>query len=306
MKKCFILLCLVLLLALCVGCVSDSVHVSSEWESSQLTSVEESVDFDEMSSTNELEASVESTITVYSDIPTQSYVSQPYSSSTVSKYSVASKTPAASKPTTSKSEAAKPVTKKAVTDAVHETIKDPYDGYVYQYHIPQVNLSGNLADEVNQKMRADGNEWLNRAKQDQKNGSSIINGDYNYTWGSYNKVISVLVKGKYPNDSVEYHVYNVFSDTGKQASNTDLRQMYGLSQQQLTNLLVKKAGECFKTKYKGVNAEPFYSEQYNKTVATSNANQSDLFINQSGKLCSVTKIYSLAGADYYYHVLTLS
>ncbi|MBR6549190.1 MAG: hypothetical protein IKT68_06565 [Clostridia bacterium] len=183
-----------------------------------------------------------------------------------------------------------------VTDAVYELVKDSYNGGWSEYHIPKINLPNDLAENVNREMLAEGEKTLPDSGLER----------YDYFWQYANRVVSVLVRKCYPNDCDYYKVYNVSVDTGMRLTNDDLRQMYGLTEQQLTDLLIQKAGQRFIEYYSSFPHTADYVDQYNKTITAENVAGSMLFINQSGDLCSVTCIYSMAGANTYWRLLNLT
>ncbi len=184
-----------------------------------------------------------------------------------------------------------------VTDAVCEFVQDPYNPGLYEYHIPKINLPNDLAENVNRMMLAEGEKAL---------ANSDARERYDYFWQYANRVVSVLVRECYPNGCDYFEVYNVSIDTGKRLTNDDLRQMFGLTEQQLTDLLIQKAGQRFIESYSNHPHTADYVDQYNKTITAENVAGSMLFINQSGDLCSVTCIYSMAGANTYWRLLNLT
>ena len=67
----------------------------------------------------------------------------------------------------------------------------------------------------------------------------------------------------------------------------------------------------FKTIYGNISSysgeTSFYTEQYNKTISASNCNIDTqmIYLDQYGNLEVVANIYSLAGAESYYHVINI-
>ncbi len=49
----------------------------------------------------------------------------------------------------------------------------------------------------------------------------------------------------------------------------------------------------------------FAEDQYHKTVMDENLQDTQLFVNGNGHLCMVVRIFSMAGADWYWHVVEL-
>ena len=204
-----------------------------------------------------------------------------------------------------------PVLENPVTDALFETVKDPYDGTAYEYRIPRVNLPGDLAKDANQKMLADGMAWLQDPYNALSDKTSIVNGDYRYSWAYQKGVVSVLVVGEYMSDDSVCFVYNVSATTGQLLSDSELLALYRIDRDTLMERLERKAEDCFVKAHRGVNSadaelKEMYDEARRFTVSKENLEQSLLFINASGDLCSVTAIGALAGSGYYYHPLNLT
>ncbi len=195
-----------------------------------------------------------------------------------------------------------------VTDAVYETLTDPFSSQVYYYHIPKINLPNNLADTINETMLSDAEEFMEDARKSIVGGYSITHAGYNYVWGHNDSVVSVVTGRFFNTPGLDYTTYNLSFDTGEILSNDDLGQLYGFSPQELTDLIIDKAGKRFEENYKEAKegAGDFYYSQYDRTVTAENANNSQLYINENGDLCCVATIYSLAGAESYKHLLNLT
>lgn len=204
-----------------------------------------------------------------------------------------------------------PALENPVTDALFETVQDPYDGTAYEYRIPRVNLPGDLAKDANQKMLADGMEWLQDPYNALSDKTSIVNGDYCYSWAYQKGVVSVLVVGEYMSDDSACFVYNVSATTGQLLSDSELLALYRIDRDTLMQRLERKAEDCFVKAHADVNSanaenKELYDEARRFTVSKENLEQSLLFINESGDLCSVTAIGAMAGSGYYYHPLNLT
>lgn len=195
-----------------------------------------------------------------------------------------------------------------VTDAVYETLADPFSSQVCYYHIPKINLPNSLADTINETMLNDAEEFMEDARKSIDGGYSITHAGYNYVWGHNDSVVSVVTGCFFNTPGLEYTTYNLSLDTGETLSNDDLGQLYGFSQQELTDLIIDKAGKRFEENYKEAKegAGDFYYSQYNRTITEENANNSQLYINENGDLCCVATIYSLAGAESYKHLINLT
>ena len=195
-----------------------------------------------------------------------------------------------------------------VVDAVYKELTDPFDSNVCYYHIPKINLADGIADEINQIMLDDGEAFMADAYDSIDMDVSIISSGYNYVWGYKDNIVSVVTGKFYNTPGLGYTVYNLSMDTGEILDNADLREFYNFSEEELTELIISKAGDKFEEKYADIKEQvgDFYNMQYEKTVTEENANDIKLYINEDGDLCCVATIYSLAGAEAYQHLLNLT
>ena len=60
----------------------------------------------------------------------------------------------------------------------------------------------------------------------------------------------------------------------------------------------------FEKSFSGIAKDSMYQDRHDKSVDPENfKSDCQLFINDEGALCMIVKIYSMAGADYYYHLM---
>ena len=104
---------------------------------------------------------------------------------------------------------------------------------------------------------------------------------------------------------VDYEIYNVNINTGKPVSNADILKSKNIEEQEFLNKLSK----CYEDKFIelwGYLKDDYeeYTRLYNKTVSTANYNmQVPMFMDSTGNINVVGRIYSAAGADYYDYII---
>lgn len=63
---------------------------------------------------------------------------------------------------------------------------------------------------------------------------------------------------------------------------------------------------CFYSLYGSFkDTDDYYDVVYNETIASENVAEALPYIDENGTLGAVAKIYSMAGANYYYHMVTV-
>ena len=104
---------------------------------------------------------------------------------------------------------------------------------------------------------------------------------------------------------IDYEVYNVNVNTGKPVSNADILKSKNIEEQEF----LSKLSKCYEDKFIelwGYLKDDYeeYTRLYNKTVSTANYNmQVPMFMDSTGNINVVGRIYSAAGADYYDYII---
>lgn len=206
-----------------------------------------------------------------------------------------------------------------VTDAFTytKTIKDIHDE-VFSYKIPKININSDDVNEINKEIN---DKIISQAKKCvsflEKNESVGLY-KVNYLYYINNDILSIVINSNHDNSIVAYYVYNIDIKSGKRVKNEELIKMNNMTKEQFTNKLQSATGNKFIEKYGEINdylktqnfegSKEMYQSQYNNTISTSNCNADNqmIFLDANGKINVVAKIYSLAGADAYYHIVNLN
>ena len=192
---------------------------------------------------------------------------------------------------------------------------DPQESFTVR--LPQVNVDSEYAAAVNSEI------WDKYYEE-----PLYSSGDVDYTWAQNGDILSLVIRyDTYMNDVVEWDVYNIDLTTGRQASADALLQYAGLSQASYMSRLEEALDEVFTEKYaiSGLyytedekseqEASPgsdffaqqtaFWEAQRAATVSAENLAECRPYLDASGRLCVIAKIYSIAGATYYEHSIVL-
>lgn len=215
-----------------------------------------------------------------------------------------------------------------VTDAFTytKTIKDIYDE-VFSYKIPKINIDSDDVNEINKEINE---KIISRAKEYvpilEKNDSVGLY-EVGYLYYINNNILSVVINLNFDADVVDYYVYNIDINTGKRISNEDILKIKNMTEKQFEEKLSSAAKIKFINKYGSKDthmdnlkySDAFYKEselkeqesiyvtQYNQTISRSNCkiDNNKIYLSNNQNLNVVTKIYSLAGANEYEHILNL-
>lgn len=183
-----------------------------------------------------------------------------------------------------------------------------------KFNIPQINLSGDAVANINAEIWAtlydgivvDVSEWWN---QEHYEGSESIT----YNWYLNNDILSLVIES-HPVDWAwtDYYVYNIDITTGKELSSEALFEDYGISVTEYKGLAEQVLGSKFWSAWDRTNENfqnnnfiSWFNEALQKTISQENIDQTFPYINDKGELCMIAKVYSLAGADYYWNNLNM-
>ena len=206
------------------------------------------------------------------------------------------------------------VSRELVTDAYTETYTDEFGTYVWR--VPKIMLSGDNVESINDEI------WETLfAGAVSQNHEGIQQGDtfvaydvIDYTWAVNGNILSLVTTINSSTMSwTDYDVYNVDVTTGSKLSRDTLLNTYGYSLDEYYKLAEQVLGSKFWSGWDRDNENfqnnsfvSWFNDALQKTISQENIDQSFPYINSKGELCIIAKIYSLAGADYYWNNLNMS
>lgn len=185
----------------------------------------------------------------------------------------------------------------------------------YYYHIPSIRIPGVDATEVNQQMYYELYSFINQYVYENPDYPYL--GDMGYMWAVRDGIVSVVtevVVGPDSSPDPMYVIYNVDISTGLRISDEDLLASFGLSPEDYRAQVEAAVERTYLELYQAYFEEnqddadltDLYQQQYAKTISGDNVNKAHPYIDESGELCIVADIYSLAGGDSYRHLIALS
>ena len=193
-----------------------------------------------------------------------------------------------------------------VTDAYSDAFTDDYD-CEYCFHIPQFNLYGDLAQQVNQTIYDRCYSILERdaySCMDEYGYSEL--GKMLYCWGYQGDLASVVIE---TNASMwadtQYQVYSISTATGSEVSMDDFLAIYGMDRESFYDLVHSRLNQYWDEMriHRDNVGNDFFNDRVTRTLADENIRKAVPFINPDGGLSFVANIYSLAAGDCYWHLI---
>lgn len=188
---------------------------------------------------------------------------------------------------------------------------DKKEDLVYDYYttklngstsrIPVINLDNDNIKDINDDIKELTEDKLKEAeKLVSEDNFGLINVDYR--WYQNDEVLSLILVLRYGTGKNEYHVFNVSTTDGKNIENTKILDMAKISDDDFIDKCVDATKDYFDKLY-DVN-DPIYTEATGYSTARANTVDEDnfsvsrtqMYLNDSGELMIVAKIYTLAGA----------
>jgi len=199
-----------------------------------------------------------------------------------------------------------------VTDAYSNFFADAISHEVCCYHIPQIELPDQTADRINSEMYDSMYAFLEE-NECFGAGEPFI-GSLAYGWGVKDDIISIITAAPDVWGGTEFEVYNVSVTTGERLDDTKLFEKFGIGSDAFSECVKTALGEKYDRIYEQAHASnkdnfsfmQMYRECRNKTIADSNVAAAVPFIGEDGELCVVAKIHSLAGAEEYCYLVSVT
>lgn len=179
----------------------------------------------------------------------------------------------------------------------------------YSFHVPQIFAESPVVDAINAEIRANFGKRVEAQFQNMDGGFSLWS--WHTEWHAYwnGKQLFLLVTADENGGFHDYGVYGYDFETDSRITKEMILAQRGIREVYYQENLREKTRLMFEDLYAGAlqangEASAFYNAQLEKTISDENLEDAVLFINQFGDLEAVTRIYSLAGAEWYYHLVT--
>lgn len=182
--------------------------------------------------------------------------------------------------------------------------------YTYSYGLPCINDDTEGARAINADIEdVFGNQIL-AAHQDMEDKLSLYLIDTGYHGEVWEDVLTLVIVAHTDWGDDQYGVYSYEVTTGRWLSTRDLLDRMGISEEEFLETCRVKFREFFEDQYKDLPKdlrETYGYDQYLARVDDELYLSMDLRIypSESGELIAVAPIVSMAGADFYWHLLPL-
>ena len=196
-----------------------------------------------------------------------------------------------------------------VSDALSYSGSGEMEGF--EYHIPKINLDDSATVQLNQeiydtlkyeRLEADVSEY------------GYAEHSASYEWAVNGDMLSLVIEVEGTMWAwTDYYIYNVSILDGTRISDENVIADAGFTMDEYYTKTEQALGSSY---WDGWNRtdEMFqdngfcemFNAQLKNTISRENVESALPYMNRGGQLCVIAPIYSLAGADYYYHKLNLS
>ena len=178
----------------------------------------------------------------------------------------------------------------------------------YSYHVPQIFSETPVVKEINAEIEERFGKRVEEQFEDMKEGYSLWS--WHTEWHSYwdGSKLFLLISADENGGFKDYAVYGYDFETDHRVTNEMILEKRGINAEVYKENLREKAQLMFEDIYGTIpqesRQEMGYFSQLEKTISDENVEEAVLFVDGFGELEAIMKIYSLAGADWYYHLVT--
>lgn len=195
-----------------------------------------------------------------------------------------------------------------IRDALYEAGSyrdDVGNSWDYVLRIPMIETAGEDALRLNRELYAALEPAVKDAQSSMAGGYSLIVNRVDYTVYVNGQLISILCETDTDWGFESYYAVNYDASTHSELKRPQLLQRYGMREEDFTAKAQALVEAYFQEHYAAIPRDDFYWDRHNRSVDARNfKDDCCLFVNESGKLCMIPKLYSFAGGDYYYHIFT--
>lgn len=198
-----------------------------------------------------------------------------------------------------------PIPQVTVSDAYVDTLN--YESLLCCYHIPQFDMDSPETESLNRAIYLELYEMLEENVYEYPEQPFLFS--MHYSWVQVENIVSLLVAIQADWGMEIYRVYNAYADGSGIVSQDELLEFYGYDRETYYAQVTVALEAYYRSSYSGYpgsETDEFYQMQLQNTVSYENAARTVPYISVSGELCYVATVYSLAGADSYDHLVTLT
>lgn len=188
------------------------------------------------------------------------------------------------------------------------TITEDGSEYEYCYELPAFAGQGPDLERLNGQIYERVWPEVENALDQTGQGMPPTLLELSYQAFEYEGILSLLVTLRYDWGASEYYALSVNAD-GTEAGREALLACAGLTEEDFVQRAAETVGQVFDELYEDVPAETmaeYGAELRERSMAAENFGpELPLVLDSEGRLCFAARIYSLAGAESYLHLVTL-
>ncbi len=178
---------------------------------------------------------------------------------------------------------------------------------IYSYHVPQIDSDTEAAAEINAEISERFGERTENQFHNMEEGYSLwmTHTGWEAFWNG--PQLFLLVTSDEENDFKDYAAYGYDFETGTRMTNEGILRQLGISGQEYLDSLHEKVRLLFEDmygRYSEKDRKAFgYDSMLEDTLGWADLEQ-PIYIDASGSVVTIVKIASIAGAGWYYHLVT--
>lgn len=184
------------------------------------------------------------------------------------------------------------------------------------YEIPKITISNKNMDWLNESIYNRLHPLIETSLSEISDlGYPQTSNNITYRWFLSEDFLSLLVSIEAEPDfgsGNQYIVYNISTSTGLEVTNDIVYIQKNLLQQEYLEKVKQALGSCYwgdltlsNEIFRDTSYVDIFNQQYEKTVSDANIGDAIPYISETGHLCVIAKIYSMAGSEYYYENINL-
>lgn len=158
----------------------------------------------------------------------------------------------------------------------------------YSYQIPQFCADSDSAKSLNQRIVDDILPYVEEEARRMSGGSSLLHYGIHYKITEYEDIVSILIKIPYPNDGMEFYVYNYDFAKDKEVTNADILDIKGMTEEAFIETAHKLQRESLDRFFDNIPDE--YKEEYLDILKEANVltkADSPMYLDEDGTLNAV-------------------
>lgn len=172
----------------------------------------------------------------------------------------------------------------------------------YVLRIPAIQTSAADATRLNQELYSALYPSVKDALDAMEGGYSLVVYRVDYTVFINGELISIVAEIDTDWDFDSYYAVNFDAGTKTEADRAALLARFDLTEEAFLTRAVQTVDAFFQQSYGDPERDGFWHDRHDRSVARENFTEDcQLYVDDAGQLCMIVRLYSSAGADYYYH-----